>query len=127
MILIDTSFLIAQVWEKDDNHKRALELVGTFERTAITTGVLSEFATLYKRKSGGARAAHAARQIMRSDCLILTVSHDDLMPALEIVEKYGNISFCDAESIIIMKRLGIKEIASFDSDFDRVPSIKRVF
>ena len=37
-----------------------------------------------------------------------------------------NMSFGDAFHVALMEQLGIKEIASFDRDFDRVPGIRRV-
>lgn len=37
-----------------------------------------------------------------------------------------NLPFADAYHAILMERLGISEIASFDTDFDDVPGISRV-
>ncbi len=37
-----------------------------------------------------------------------------------------NISFADAYHVVMMRKLKLPEIVSFDRDFDRVPSIKRV-
>ena len=46
--------------------------------------------------------------------------------ALALFLKYNQLSFADAASIALMKRIGANEIASFDSDFDRVPGIQRL-
>jgi predicted nucleic acid-binding protein len=37
-----------------------------------------------------------------------------------------NISFADAYHAVLMERLGLEEIATFDDEFDRVPGIRRV-
>ncbi len=37
-----------------------------------------------------------------------------------------NLPFADAFHAVLMERLGISEIASFDTDFDETPGIKRV-
>ncbi|MBM3462698.1 MAG: type II toxin-antitoxin system VapC family toxin [Armatimonadetes bacterium] len=37
-----------------------------------------------------------------------------------------NVSFIDAMHAVLMQRLGIQEIVSFDLDYDRVPGLKRI-
>ena len=37
-----------------------------------------------------------------------------------------NLSFADAYHVVLMEKLKLSEIATFDKDFDRVSSIKRV-
>ena len=37
-----------------------------------------------------------------------------------------NISFADAYHVVMMQQLHLSEVVSFDRDFDRIPSIKRV-
>ena len=36
------------------------------------------------------------------------------------------ISFTDATSVVLMQKFRIQHIASFDSDFDKIPQIKRI-
>ncbi len=38
----------------------------------------------------------------------------------------GNLPFADANHIVLMQRLGLDEIVSFDRDFDSIPGIRRV-
>jgi len=53
--------------------------------------------------------------------------HDitDRLAAIKVMEEH-KLTFDDAISIIALKALGIKEIVSFDSDFDGLPGIKRI-
>lgn len=47
--------------------------------------------------------------------------------AVEIYLKYdGTLSLTDAVSIEVMSEKGIKEIVSFDTDFDKVKGIARI-
>ena len=47
---------------------------------------------------------------------------------MEIVLKYdGTLSLADAASVTIMDNMKIGEIISFDSDFDKVDFINRVY
>ena len=127
MILLDTSYLIAFTREKDVNYARALELSDTFrEHTAITNHVLHEYVSFLFRKDGADAAYRAGKQLLESDVQMVCITQDDLMPALELVKKYGRFDFGDASSVIVMQKLGMKRIASFDSDFDRIPGIERV-
>ncbi len=128
MILLDTSFLVAFTREKDVNYARALELSGAFEEhTVITNHILHEYASFLFRKDGPDAAYRAGKQLLESDVQVVCLLQEDLMPALEIVKKYGHLDFGDASSIVAMRKTGIKRIASFDSDFDRIPGIERVF
>ena len=51
----------------------------------------------------------------------------DLIQASEICEKIGWNRWDDAVIAAQMKRLKINEIYSNDADFDKIPSIKRIF
>jgi len=47
---------------------------------------------------------------------------------MEIFLKYdGTLSFADSVSVQIMKELKIEKIVSFDSDFDKVKEIIRIY
>ncbi|HLF08444.1 MAG TPA: PIN domain-containing protein [Dehalococcoidia bacterium] len=37
----------------------------------------------------------------------------------------GRLGFADCYHVAVMQRLGINEILSFDSDFDRIPGVRR--
>ena len=56
----------------------------------------------------------------------LTIAWDDLLAALDAVDKCG-IDFVDALTLQTMKKNKINEIYSNDKDFDRVQWIKRIW
>jgi len=48
-----------------------------------------------------------------------------LQSALLLYEK-AHISFIDAYNVVLMKAEGIKEVVSFDKDFDKLKFVKRI-
>lgn len=46
--------------------------------------------------------------------------------ALDIFALYSNLDIEDAVTIAHMEAEGIKELLSYDTDFDRKPNIKRI-
>ena len=65
-------------------------------------------------------------EILYSELGMLKVEQSHLQLAYEIFKKYENLSFTDSTTVALMLDLGIKEIYSFDSDFDSVPGIIRL-
>ena len=127
MILLDTSFLIALIRKRDEKHTEAEKILGQIkERTVITDHVLSELITFMVYKDGKKTAYEVGKKIMDSDVIIVSVLREDLSAALGYVGKYEGFSMCDALSIVVMQKLGIKKIVSFDSDFDRIRNIERI-
>ena len=121
MILADTSYLLALFASNDERHSRASDLSARIsEKVGLTDHVFSELITLLSRRSGSSEAYKVGTRILQSDLLILHVADEDLKPALETVKSHSNVSMCDAISAVVMKKLGIRKILSFDSDFDRL-------
>jgi predicted nucleic acid-binding protein len=119
MIFADTSFLIALARQSDENHGRADELARNLpDKVATTNQVLSEFVTLTLRKDGSRQAHEAGMKILQSEIVIICTVHEDLPAALELVRKHQKISMCDAISAVVMDKLHMKKVLSFDSDFD---------
>ena len=128
MILLDTAYLVALVRKNDANHERADELAKGFEEKTIISGwVFSETANYLIRKDGSTKVLPVLRHIRASDAIFVAPSDEDIKPALDLIEKYDHLSFTDASNVIVMQRLNIKKIASFDSDFDRVIGVQRIF
>ena len=119
MILADTSFLVALARQEDENHARADELASkALDKVATTDLVLSEFVTLMSRKNGNRQAHMAGEKILQSEILMICAVHEDLPSALELVRITPKLSMCDAVSAVVMKKLKIRQVLSFDSDFD---------
>ncbi|MCX6771141.1 MAG: PIN domain-containing protein [Candidatus Micrarchaeota archaeon] len=119
MLFADTSFLAASLRVNDENHLRAKEIAGDInEKMMISDHVFSELLTLMAYKEGNKEAYRAGKRLLDSEVLIVYAVSEDFLPALEMVRTTQKLSMCDALSATIMRKLGVKKILSFDSDFD---------
>jgi len=125
MLFADTSYLIALFRANDEMHLRAVEIEAEIdERVATTDAVLSEFITYASAKDGNKAAYGIGVKLLRSNLEIIHAGADDFALALENIRKFPKISMCDAISATVMKRMGMKKILSFDSDFDRLDFVR---
>ena len=63
--------------------------------------------------------------LFKQNIRIVNIDRNDYINSIEIAKKY-NIGINDAVTYYIMKKYKIKEIYSFDTDFDRLPDIRRI-
>lgn len=63
--------------------------------------------------------------LLKENIKFIDVDKKDYLNAVEVAKKY-KIGLNDALAYIIMKRMGINEIYTFDKDFDKLPDIKRI-
>jgi len=128
VIMLDTSFLVALARERDGKHARAKEILSHVkEGMLISEFVFAEFVNYLSAKDGGESAHAAAEGLLSSDAEFIFSNFDEVRDSLEILRKYSGFSFTDASCVAIMKRGGISKIASFDSDFDKLKEIERVY
>ncbi len=128
MIFVDSSYYIAIADTKDKWHEKSLELSEYIETniTVVSSFIISEVVTEIGRRSGG-KAAYNLYNYFTDNCEIIYIDRDLLVESMGIFLKYdGTLSLADAASIAIMDNMKISEIASFDSDFDKVGFITRI-
>ena len=117
---------------RDQHHSEA---VREFERFLeegrefeLTTDVFDETVTLCLKRHGH-RAAVALGQDLRAGAPfhLLEVGEQHRDEAWAIFRRHSDhpLSHTDCTSIAAMRRLGIAEVFSFDSDFDRAGLIRR--
>ncbi|MBI4360980.1 PIN domain-containing protein [Candidatus Micrarchaeota archaeon] len=127
----DASLFIALFRKSDAHHDRAKELIEDIvkdnERLVVTTHVIEEAVT-YLFSRDGPQAAHEGLQafLNAKNIAIESVSVQDLEAAGKLMKKYGRFSLSDALSVHATNKRGLREILSFDSDFDHVERIQRV-
>lgn len=63
--------------------------------------------------------------LSKENIKIATVNEKDYISSIEIAKTY-EIGLNDALAYLIMKKHKINEIYSFDTDFDKLPNIKRI-
>lgn len=127
---IDSSFIIALADENDQFHRRALEIL---PKLAGRSRIMSELVLAESVSAVGARlGSRAGRDVFEnllydSSTKILFCNRRLYERALPLFLKYGGaLSFADAISVRVMYDQKLSEIASFDSDFDRIEHISRI-
>ncbi len=129
MIFIDSSFVIALAVIDDQYHEKAAAVLPTLKGGRLVSDlVISESVT-----SVGARlGAKAARQgfenvLYGADTKTVFGSKRLYERSVSIFTKYGGrLSFADSVTVRIMHDMKVKEIVSFDSDFDHVEGLTRI-
>lgn len=124
---MDTSYLVALADKKDSWYERALKIPKGLLKKGVTSDyVLSEAVTIIGHRGGG-NAGFELYDFIISNLQLIYVDEDLLRQSMETYPKYdGTLSVADAVSVEIMRRRGIKKIASFDADFDKVAGISRI-
>ena len=121
-VFLDASFWIAYRDERESSHSAArailTELFQARTRFATTFLVLCEIHAYFSRHSG-------KRQLIIEDLWgnpvlhVEEVTHKDQAKAIELLHQRGDKSFslCDAASFVVMQRLGLHRVATFDDHF----------
>ena len=114
MIFADTSFFVALYRRKDDFHDSAAEAAKKLGESVVTTDhVLSELVTIISKKDGNKAAYEVGMALLESDVSVYYPSEEIIGESLQTIRKVPSISMCDALSSVVMRKLGIKKILSF--------------
>ena len=137
-ILVDTSFLVAQLDERDVHHQTAKALHELFRKREVAyiylDCVVIETVTVLARRALE-RKVDPRPIIKRLRKEIPTEMLDWTGPelprlwerALDTLEAYkGRLSFHDCLLVLVCQEGSIEWIASFDQSFDKVSGVKRV-
>ena len=126
MIFADSSYFIAIADKKDQWHERARELSKKAQNMIATELVLSESVTAVGARGGG-KAGMALYEYVSDNCQVTFADKEMLDRAMKTYLKYdGTLSLADAVSLVVMEDYDIKNILSFDSDFDKAKGITRL-
>ena len=128
MIFIDSSFFTAYFNKNDQWHEKSLKLAKLIKdrEKVISNLIISETVTnigsLLRGKAGNIVYNHLTKNYH-----LFYDNKDRSSSAMKIYLKYdGVLSFADSLSVQIMREQNITEIASFDSDFDKINGIIRL-
>jgi len=137
-VLVDASFLVAQLDERDLHHQTAKALHELFRRRDVAyiylDCVVNEAVTVLARRALE-RKVDPRPIIRRLRREIPTEMLDWTGPelprlwerALDTLEEYkGRLSFHDCLLVLVSKEGGIEWVASFDQRLDQVSGLKRV-
>lgn len=132
MIFIDSSTFIAYFVSSDTNHNKVQELFNEItEQELITSSEVIDETLNWLTRKVSKRITYELGNILLSEDIarIIQTTKDDKLSALGIIKKYSdyNLSFTDATSFSLIKRLNIKEVFSLDKDFNLLKGVKNVY
>jgi len=135
LIFIDTTVWVGDADLNDDFHDSSHEIVESVRTGKTPLGLVTDFVIdelvtiLGNRKGFGAAAAKNTGTAILESQRIFTVFVDEdiLRAALSAYPGYnGRLSLTDIVTTVVMKRYGVRDIFSHDSDFDRVRGLRRL-
>ena len=127
MIFVDTGAFIARYIKADQFHAQSIEqwrrLAADNEQLFTSNFVINETITLLSRWAGTKYAAGTARILYASGALtIIRPVEEDETQAIHMLERSGQpgISFTDCVSMVLIERLRISNVFTFDNHFRRM-------
>jgi uncharacterized protein len=123
-IFVDTGAYLALFHKADQRYQQAcntwLELEKQQRIIYTTNHIVDELATLLARRTDYGFASRKIAQIYASELVIIERSNEtDEYSALTLFQKYADqkVSFTDCLSFVVMQRLQIKQVFTFDYHF----------
>ncbi len=127
MIFLDSSFIVACKIEDDENHRKAIDYLTKiieerYENFITSDFIFDEVVTVVFVKTKDINAAIDAGSILRVSSIIKKIDEEVFEKSWEIFKEQRNtkLSFTDCSTIALMVKEGIKNIATFDSDFKKI-------
>lgn len=129
-VLLDTGVIYAYLNKQDPRHDDALEVLrriasGEMGSPVVSDHVVDELFTLIRRRRQSAEVEQAARRFLPLDgpsrlrLRIVMVGPSGLVPAAKLYRRHHDrrLSFTDATHLVLMQRLSMDRLATFDGGF----------
>jgi predicted nucleic acid-binding protein len=116
---VDSSIWFSAVFAKDARHGLAKKVLSENSPLVTSDHVVVETWPLLKNRFSQTAAEAFCRRIMGGWCRIEIATFEDLQAAELVRDTFPGqkFSLVDRTSFVIMERLGIARVASFDDDF----------
>jgi uncharacterized protein len=121
-VFVDSSAWYALANEKDVNHLRSRDFLAEPKRLLTTNFVIDETITLTLIRVGHRQAVSVGEQLWRGKVAsIVWITREDEEAAWELFKQYDDksFSFTDCTSFVIMARLDLSHVFTFDEDFSQ--------
>ena len=129
MIFLDSSYLIGLIIDNDQHHTKADELKPYLknEKKLINNTVLVETLNSIKKTNHSIDTDEIINSISKLD-YINFLTKNDYFKSLELFNYYNqSINYSDCMMLYTMQQYSLNTIVSFDSDFDKVSTINRIY
>ncbi|MCI4372658.1 MAG: PIN domain-containing protein [Thermoplasmata archaeon] len=126
-VFVDTSYIVGLTDRRDQWHKDALRVANRVPKhPSVTNLVLAESVTIVGSRSGG-KSARILYDYFVDECRLIFV--DAMLQDSAIVQHTrfdGKLSLADCATVAAMVKASDTELASFDTDFDKVAGVNRL-
>lgn len=121
-VYVDTGIWVAFIDESDEDHARAVAICEEYRDWPRLSSdfVLSESVALLRRRASAQKATDLGRQLIDGKIgRVLRTELQDWAVGLDLIDQFHEqlLSFADATSIALVRRLDIPKIAAFDKHF----------
>jgi len=129
--IFDAGIWIAAKSSKDQYRKLALPLLDSFSKKEIgnihiTDYVINESVNFLLKKERFEVAFDLLQYVLSTDRVKIRYVDEIMLNRIkELFEKYKDLSVTDCSLLALSEELKIKEIFSFDDDFDKVNGLER--
>ncbi len=128
--IVDSGVFIGSKYPKDQYHEESIKILEDFidrkiNRIYITDYVLVETVSFLLSKAGFQIADGAFEYLTETENIEI-VKFEDAAAIKPLFKKYKKLSITDCSLIALAEKLKIKEIFSFDRNFDSVKGIIRL-
>ena len=126
---MDSSYLIGLIIDNDQHHTKAVELKPYLknEKKLINNTVLVETLNSIKRTNHSIDTDEIVNSILKLDGIDF-LTKNDYFKSLELFNYYNqSINYSDCTILYTMQQYSLNTIVSFDSDFDKVSTINRIY
>ncbi len=127
---LDTNFLLRHIRQDVPEHAaKALRVLASIEAGHLT--VLTSDTVVFETVFTLERSYHVSRSDIADAVLPLVELSGIELPGKRIYRRVfelylsTRLGFADSYHVALMERLGMTEVFSLDTDFDRVPGIQR--
>jgi uncharacterized protein len=118
-VFVDSSVWFAAVFVRDAGYARAVKVLDEAPALLTTDHIVVETWLLLKNRFNQAVAEAFCERIMSGWCRIEIATYEDLQAAEAVRLAFldQKFSLVDRTSFVVMERLGVTRVASFDNDF----------
>lgn len=131
MIFVDSNipmYLIGQQHQNKETVRAILERLASQNKRLVTSAevfqeIIHRYSSINKKE-----AISVAFEALNSICdEVFPIFYEDVMEAKNFLMSHKKISSRDCIHLAVMKRKNIKVIFTFDSDFDSIESVHRLY
>ena len=129
MIFLDSTYLIGLMIDNDDYHKKAHQLrpVIDRERKLINNTVLVEVLNSLKKNNHKLELDEIMDALLGLDKVVF-LTDDDYDESFKLFKYYNlSVNYSDCTILKTMMDNNVSVVVSFDSDFDKINGIRRIY